>query len=106
MFISSSVNAPGIPPVCQPIIPAIFPAKLEVKSLLEDFKSIGRTVVIAETTLSFFCSPNATTVTSSIFSAVGFKRIFSLSFPLISTVSVLYPIKETRNTSSGLAAIV
>ena len=41
MFISSSVNAPGIPPVCQAIIPGIRPAKLVVKSLLEDFKSIG-----------------------------------------------------------------
>ena len=41
MFISSSVNAPGRPPVCQAIIPGIRPAKLVVKSLLEDFKSIG-----------------------------------------------------------------
>ena len=84
----------------------VCPTELEdLAEKYEDFKSIGRTVVIEETTLSFFCSPNATTVTSSRFSSVGFKRTFNLSFPLISTTFVSYPMKDTRNTSSDLAAI-
>ena len=68
----------------------VCPTELEdLAEKYEDFKSIGRTVEIADTTLSFFCVPKATTVTSSIFSAVGFNAIFSRVFPLTGTVSVL-----------------
>ena len=68
----------------------VCPTELEdLAEKYEDFKSIGRTVEIADTTLSFFCVPKATTVTSSIFSAVGFKAIFTFVFPFTATISGL-----------------
>lgn len=63
--------------------------RAEVKSLLDDFKSIGRMVVMALVTLSLFCLPKATTCTSSNFCSSGFKRIFTFVFPLGSTIDVL-----------------
>lgn len=83
------------------MIPAILPVKLVVRSLLEDFKSIGRTVWMEPTMDSFFCVPNATTVASSKFSEVGFICTFIVVRPFTSTCSSLYPINVTRKTPSG-----
>ena len=73
---SLSFSAPGIPPVCQAIMPGILPAKAVVRSELDVFRSPGFTVVIAETTLSFFCVPKATTCTSSILFESGLMNTF------------------------------
>ena len=100
MFISSSVNAPGRPPVCHPTIPAILPAKLVVRSLLDDFKSIGRTVVIADTTLSFFCCPKATTTVSSnscTSSSIVTRNVSFAIFSVKSSVFFLNPINVNSN---------
>src|SRR5690606_36794675 len=61
-----ALTAPGSPESENAIRPGIRPANADVK--LEDgpWKSRALTVVIAPTTLDFFCVPKATIVTSSI----------------------------------------
>ena len=71
------------------MMPATRPARLAVRSLLEVFRSMARTVVMADTTLSFFCSPKATTATSSRFSEVERNSMLMLFFPSTGTISVL-----------------
>ena len=83
------------------MMPAILPVNEEVRSDEDDFKSIGRMVVMAETTLSFFWVPKATTCTSSRFSAVGLSCRFIVVLPLMGITSSLYPTNENTSTSSG-----
>ena len=63
--IQKSEPAPGSPERCTATIPAICPAKLLLICPTGTLKSLRDTVLIAPTTLSFFCLPNATTVISS-----------------------------------------
>ena len=102
---SLSFSAPGIPPVCQAIMPGILPAKAVVRSELDVFRSPGLTVVIAETTLSFFCVPKATTCTSSMLLESGLIKIFIILRLLIgftTSTTSRYPRYENFSLSPAL----